>query len=136
MFINPRKNIIVPARGKATSSTDDLAESKIPSTKVLKMFVSFRKMDFIKAIIKAITINAIQTMFNAMIFPSPKEVLSEKAENKLKFQCIAEIMSTPKKAYCEGSNKLRLQFMSGLLLLRLEKNYNYITAFPVEEQSI
>jgi hypothetical protein len=69
MFINPRKKTIVPANEKATSTTEDFAESKIPSTKVLKMVVSPKKIHLINAITNAITKNAIQTMFNAI--PGP-----------------------------------------------------------------
>jgi len=57
---------MVPISGKATSITEDFAESKTPSTRVLKMVVSAKKMLLIIAIINAITIKAIQTIFKAI----------------------------------------------------------------------
>ena len=70
IFIKPKKNIKVPASGKATSVTEVLAASKMPSVKVLKMVVSPKKMHLINAMINAIKKNAMKTMFNAITFSS------------------------------------------------------------------
>ena len=59
---------MVPASGKATSITEDLAESKIPSANNLKMAVSPKKTSLQRAIIKAITKKAIQIIFKAIIY--------------------------------------------------------------------
>jgi hypothetical protein len=58
---------MVPAKGKATSITEDFAESKIPSANNLNMLVSPKKTSLQRAIIKAITKKAIQIIFKAII---------------------------------------------------------------------
>ena len=57
---------MVPAKGKATSITEDLAESKIPSASNLKISVSPKNTSLNKAITNAITKNAIQIIFKAI----------------------------------------------------------------------
>ena len=57
---------MVPAKGKATSITDDLAESKIPSASNLNISVSPKNASLNKAITNAITKNAIQIIFKAI----------------------------------------------------------------------
>ena len=65
---------MVPAKGKATSITEDLAESKIPSERILKMSVlPGIKMNLIQATINAITKKATQTIFKAIII----EIISD-----------------------------------------------------------
>jgi hypothetical protein len=59
----------VPASGNATSVTEVLAASKMPSVKVLKIVVSPKKIHLTSAIINAMKKNAINTIFNAM--PGP-----------------------------------------------------------------
>ena len=66
IFINPKKKTIVPANGKATSITDDFAESNKPSAKSLNISVSPKKINLNSATTKAITKNAIQMIFNAI----------------------------------------------------------------------
>jgi hypothetical protein len=56
----PSQNAIAPTNGSAISITDDLDESKIPSTKSLKASVSPRKINLHSAITNAMMKNAIQ----------------------------------------------------------------------------
>ena len=66
IFINPKKNTMVPVNGRATSITEDLAESKIPSASNLKMLVSPKMINLNKAITKAMRKKAIQMIFKAI----------------------------------------------------------------------
>jgi hypothetical protein len=57
---------MVPAKGNATSITDTLAESNIPSANSLNMAVSPKKINLNKAIVNAITKKATHMIFKAI----------------------------------------------------------------------